>query len=198
MCFRNFLRSVVCVSFFLSFLTIPIALAQTSSAGLQQAPATSSGLTNKDVVGMLKAGLPADIIIAKISGSPCSFDTSPGALEQLKTAGVPDAVIMAMVKASGSAHKPSASPNGVSPQANGSAPAVSVTIPDGTPLEVELKATVSSEDVHEGDAIDFSVVRPVVVKGVTVIEKGAPATARIIKVKKARHWGRAGQISWAM
>lgn len=46
--------------------------------------------------------------------------------------------------------------------------------------------------------IDFTVVHPVVVKGVTVIAQGAPATARVVKVKKARHWGRSGQISWAM
>ncbi|MGH9353369.1 MAG: hypothetical protein ACRD2G_14610, partial [Terriglobia bacterium] len=33
---------------------------------------------------------------------------------------------------------------------------------------------------------------------VTVIAQGAPATARVLEVKKARHWGRSGQISWAM
>jgi hypothetical protein len=41
----------------------------------------------------------ADIIIAKIKTSSCSFETSPAALKELKEAGVPDAVILAMVQA---------------------------------------------------------------------------------------------------
>jgi hypothetical protein len=49
---------------------------------------------------LVKAQLPADVIIAKIQESPCSFDTSPAALKDLKSAAVPDAVILAMVKSS--------------------------------------------------------------------------------------------------
>ena len=67
------------------------------------APPPTSPLTNKDVLELVKAQLPADVIIAKIQGSPCSFDTSPSALKDLKSAAVPDAVILAMVKASGGA-----------------------------------------------------------------------------------------------
>ena len=66
-------------------------------------PATSSPapLTNKDVLELVKAQLPADVIVAKIQASPCNFDTSPSALKDLKGAAVPDAVILAMVKSSG-------------------------------------------------------------------------------------------------
>jgi SH3-like domain-containing protein len=55
-------------------------------------------LTNADVVDMLKADLSQEIVIAKINASACEFDTSPGALRVLKTANVPDAVILAMVQ----------------------------------------------------------------------------------------------------
>lgn len=56
-------------------------------------------LTNQDVVGMVKAGLTPDIVIAKIKSSQESFDTSPIALEKLKKAGVPGSVILAIVQA---------------------------------------------------------------------------------------------------
>jgi len=56
-------------------------------------------LTNEDILGLVKAGLGSTLIATKIASSPCRFDTSPGALQQLKGAGVPDDVLMAMVQA---------------------------------------------------------------------------------------------------
>jgi hypothetical protein len=50
---------------------------------------TADVLTNNDVVGMLKAGWSAEIIIAKIKSSQSKFDTSLAALEELKAANVP-------------------------------------------------------------------------------------------------------------
>jgi S1-C subfamily serine protease len=57
-------------------------------------------LTNDDVVGLAKAGLSTAVITAKIASSKCSFDTSPSALQQLKEAGVPDEIVVAMLHAS--------------------------------------------------------------------------------------------------
>lgn len=57
-------------------------------------------VTNGDVIAMLKAGLSADIVAAKVKASECRCDTSPAGLEQLKSAGVPDSVILAMVEGS--------------------------------------------------------------------------------------------------
>ena len=54
-------------------------------------------LTNSDVVRMLKAGLPPDIIIQTVSSSEPRFDVSADALIALKNDGVPDGVIQAMV-----------------------------------------------------------------------------------------------------
>lgn len=63
-----------------------------------QSNATSASLSDGDIVSMVKAGLSADVIIAKVQTSACNFDTSPAALEKLKAAGVPDSVILSMVK----------------------------------------------------------------------------------------------------
>ncbi len=64
-----------------------------------QGNSTASVLTNKDVINLLKAGLSQQVVSAKIMSSNCAFDTSPDALKKLKAAGVPNAVILEMVKA---------------------------------------------------------------------------------------------------
>jgi S1-C subfamily serine protease len=56
-------------------------------------------LNNDDIVGLVKAGLSPALITTKIASAACHFDTSPAALQQLKAAGVPDDVLMAMVQA---------------------------------------------------------------------------------------------------
>jgi hypothetical protein len=72
---------------------------ETTQDHRQHTPAAQKVLTNEDVVGMLKAGLTPEIVVAKIKASASSFDTSPATLEALRNAGVPDQVIVAMVQA---------------------------------------------------------------------------------------------------
>ncbi len=64
-----------------------------------QSPSNSGALINKDVLTMVKAGLPSEVIVAKIKSSACDFDTSPNEFGDLKKAGLPDGVILAMVQA---------------------------------------------------------------------------------------------------
>jgi len=47
------------------------------------------GLTLVDVLEMLKDGPSPDIVIAKIRGSACEFDTAPATLKALKAASAP-------------------------------------------------------------------------------------------------------------
>lgn len=56
-------------------------------------------LMNEDVIALL-AEFPAEIVTAKIQASACRFDTSIDTLRKLKGSGVPQSVILAMVKAS--------------------------------------------------------------------------------------------------
>jgi len=178
----------------LCFFSVPFALAQDITP-----------LSNADIVTMVRAKLPAALIIEKINTSSCIFDTFPSVLAELKYKGVPDEVLMAMVKA----------PHGVPRKAIVSRPTVGansqgveiddaalmlaeVNVPDGTPLEVESTFNVSSGEVDEGSAVSFTVVHPVKVNGVTVISAGARATARVTKAKKGGSWGRAGTLAWEM
>ena len=56
-------------------------------------------LTNRNVIDLVKSGLPEAIIAAKVTKTGGRFDTSTDALKGLKATGVPDAVILAMVQA---------------------------------------------------------------------------------------------------
>jgi hypothetical protein len=59
-------------------------------------------LTNDDVIVMVSTGLSADIVIAKIEASECAFDTTLDGLRRLKAAKVPNAIVIGMIKKSGS------------------------------------------------------------------------------------------------
>ena len=71
-------------------------------------------------------------------------------------------------------------------------------IPAGTAIEVEVAYTVNSLDVKPGEHISFRVLVPIVIDGVTVIEKDALVTARVIQSKRGGHWGKAGKLVWSM
>ena len=68
----------------------------------------------------------------------------------------------------------------------------------GTPIDVESAYTVSSLDLRPNDYLSFRVLIPVTVDGVTVIEKNALVTARVVEARRGRHWGKAGRLSWTI
>ena len=56
-------------------------------------------LNNKDVLTMVQNRVPEEAIIQAIKKSPCTFDTFPPVLKDMKRRGVTDAVLQAMVEA---------------------------------------------------------------------------------------------------
>jgi hypothetical protein len=189
------MRKILCLLLIISGSNLTAALragARPFPANDRQQEQAQPPLVNKDVTEMLKAGLSMEVVIAKIKTSESKFDTSPAALQDLKNANVPDVVILAMVNAS------AATPDNSSALAGGQKEGTEVKVPDGTPLEIELLSNISSATAKEGDIVDFTIVNPVVIDGIVVIEKGAPARARIAAVKKAGYWGKAGRLGWTM
>ena len=77
-------------------------------------------------------------------------------------------------------------------------PTAELKLPAGTLIEVEVAYTVNSLDVKPGERISFRVLVPIVVDGVTVVDKGALVTARITQAKRGGHWGKAGRLVWTM
>jgi len=184
---KRLVASILMLSLYMAVIASPVRNQDPPANAANSQPA-SPALTNRDVLDMLKAGLAADIIVAKIKSSETNFDTSPGALAELKAANVPDSVILAMVKGPAAA-----AASTETPPADGV-----VSVPDGTEVEIQLTNNASGEQLKVGDVVDFVVVNPVQVHGMTIFEKGAGGRARITTAKRAGHWGKAGKLEWAM
>lgn len=90
---RNVSRSGLCLVMLFSLVAVAITQAQ-------QQPIQVSVLTNADILTMVKAKQPTDVILQKIQSSRCRFDTYPSVLDELKYKGVPDEILIAMVEAS--------------------------------------------------------------------------------------------------
>ena len=82
-----------------SALLATVLLVAFSSYAQTQTPAATSGqtMTNADVLKLVQAKLSDDLIVSKIQTSKCGFDTSTDTILKLKSQGVSDAVIEAMV-----------------------------------------------------------------------------------------------------
>jgi hypothetical protein len=81
---------------------------------------------------------------------------------------------------------------------SGSPPFREVKIPAGTVLDIQATHPISSMDAKVGDIISFRVIIPVKVNDAIVIGNGALVTGRIVKAKRAGHWGKAGKLGWTM
>jgi hypothetical protein len=176
----------------------PVVVAQSGAADGTQASASSKtpGLTNADVVKMVKAGLSPQVVVASIRAqSQNSFDLSPSALIALTKAGVPDGVLVAMqerpqnddatpvVKASGTT--------------SSSAHALEVTIPAGTPVSLRLVQPLSSDSAKTGETVGLEVASDVVVDGQAVIKRGELAAAKVSKATR-QLLTRAGKLELAI
>lgn len=56
-------------------------------------------LNNKDILTMVGRHLETEAIVLAIQASPCTFDTFPPVLREMKRRGVPEVVLQAMVEA---------------------------------------------------------------------------------------------------
>ena len=149
-------------------------------------------LTNRDVLRLVEDRVAPEIIVGKILTSPCNFDVFPPVLRDLKRRGVPDTILAAMKMA------PVGPPALAEVDSKISQLTAPAQIPAGTAIELETARAVSSKDATVGSQITFLTTRRVFVKDILVIERGAVAHARVVKVQRARGWGRAGMLAWEL
>lgn len=71
-------------------------------------------------------------------------------------------------------------------------------LPAGTSIDIEAAYTVSSIDFRPGDYLSFRVLVPVMIDGLTLIDKGSLVTGRVVEAKRGGHWGKAGRLSWTI
>lgn len=70
-----------------------------------------------------------------------------------------------------------------------------VTLRAGTPVFAVFEQSIDSEAANEGDTIYLRVMRPVVVDDVVVIRSGEKVRAKVMEVRKAKGWGRRGDLT---
>jgi hypothetical protein len=138
-------------------------------AAQNQASTSSGAMTNDDVVRMVKAGLSEDIIISAIQAAKeRQFTLTPDGLIQLKTNGVPDRVVAAMLNPAAAG---GAAPGSGAGAGTGTAPPPTPTLggaPTTAPLPVAEVSLVSSTGTQaimpEGGDISqtFAVIRTIV------------------------------------
>ncbi len=78
------------------------------------------------------------------------------------------------------------------------APAATLTVPAGTPVQLRLNQTVSSLHAHIGDPLKFMVVKDVNIDGLTVIPAGSVASGSVIGVKGKRFFGMGGHVVFSL
>src|ERR671914_518681 len=83
----------------LYFLLTAVVVAVGSSAIAVANPMDVTSLSNKDVVTMVEQKLGTEAIVNAIKSSPCTFDTFPSVMKELKRRGVPEEVLEAMIDA---------------------------------------------------------------------------------------------------
>ena len=71
----------------------------------------------------------------------------------------------------------------------------SMTIPDGTPVKLQLAESISSAHAHVGDDVRLIVVRDVSLQGLTVIPAGTMARGSITAIRGRRLLGIGGKVS---
>ena len=62
-------------------------------------PMDVTPLNNKDILLMVEKKLTPEVILQTIKTSPCTFDTFPSVMKELKRRGVPEQVLEAMIDA---------------------------------------------------------------------------------------------------
>ena len=150
-------------------------------------------LRNRDILQMVRSGMKPNLIIANIMTSHCNFDVFPPLLEDMKRRGVPESVLNFMTVV------PNGPPNLTEPGQQGPESLLkTIKMPRGLPITVETLYPVSSANFKLNSTIAFSVVRPVYIDGVLAIPRGTIARAKIVRVEKAKSWGRGGALTFKM
>jgi len=162
-------------------------------------------LRDANILEMVKAKVPQSLIIRQIESNPGDYDLSPAAVIHLVQGGAPEAVIEAMHKAVEALNKKSPMTPPAAPPVAERQPAIStpastaaprpapssigpVTIPDGTPMHLELSDNVPA-DAAAGTALHFTVDQDLKSNGLVAIAKGAPATGVVVDEAKKHFIG---------
>ncbi len=66
---------------------------------------------------------------------------------------------------------------------------------DGTPLRLRTRRNLSSADCKVNDQIDFEVLDPVVLDGITIVPQGGTAMGKVTEAEHKKRMGRGGKLN---
>lgn len=166
---------------------------------------TQKAMTNTDVVTMTKEGFAPALVVKAIQTSATDFDVSAQALIDLKTAGVDQSVMEAMLTAHGA--KPSAAVEpthgamtpgdggAIDPSKPACTPNGGCLLRDSTQIALKFASALTSKTAHEGDPVELLLDEDLKVGEVIVAAKGTHAVATVVTAKKAGMMGKPGDLS---
>ncbi len=141
-------------------------------------------LSFEDVQKMLAAQVPEDVIVLKVKQTGKPFNLSSDEIIALKKSGASDQLLKALLDPKSSGGNGAEMPG--------------IVVPDGTEVKLLLKNPLSSATAQPEQRIEFSVSDTVVVRGVTVIEKGAPGVGHVTEVEARKSFGRKGKLLFSI
>ncbi len=89
----------------------------------------------------------------------------------------------------------SAAQEKVAPPQAAAAPSDSITVPDGTPLTLQLVSELSSATAKLGDTVQFTTPYPLRINGMVVVPKGTALSCTVVQVSRPHRPSKNGQVS---
>jgi hypothetical protein len=138
----------------------------------------SSAMTNRDVIRLVKANIPDDVIEAKIKQSKTHFDTSVEGLVALKEAGVSDRLISVMVNASAGSSQPAAGGTSGAPASRGTSAS---SAPRGASASPRSRGTSASTTAAKPGSLPASnAPKEVVARNAAGLSKSSPEPKPVV------------------
>ena len=139
-------------------------------------------LSVAEIENMLAAQVPSDVIVLKVKQAHSTFNLSTADILALKNAGASADLLKVMI----------------SGETGRAAETQEITISDGSEVKLVPKNPLSSSTAQPEQRIESTASEPVVVHGVAVIEKGAPAVGHVTEVQAKKSFGRKGKLNFSI
>lgn len=141
-------------------------------------------LSNDKIIELVRAGIGDQVLIPKINSSTVFMDSSQNELLRLKSAGVSDEVILALLER----HSKTSSQAIVC--RNGQSKLLA-----NTEVKILAPSKITGKNVVTGQKLDLQIAEDVLIDGLTVIKKGSIVRAKVTDARKPGMIGRSGRLS---
>jgi hypothetical protein len=171
--------SLACIVFLLSLFSAPLCA---------QEP-----LNNETILKLVKAGIGEDTIVGMVNQQPGKYSLADADVAALKTAGVSEKIIAAMIVRGGASNaQPTPAPAPTIP--NPPAPQAPLVLQDSTPVRLRLSRNLSSADAQVGETVDFEVLDDLKVDDLLLAPRGGTAIATVTEAQSKRRMARGGKL----